>query len=677
MPAWSQVIAKVLQTDNKEKETMRNKLFIAALMTIALIVTACGGGQTPTSAPTNPPAPTTPPTQPPEPPAPAQPQATGTDTLGGTSWTLATLNGQPALKDATVTLNFVADKVAGSDGCNRYNTSYTADGTNVTFKQPIATTMMACPGPIMTQAQAYLQALGQVATYKNDGQQLSLSDASGKELATFAMQSSDLGGTAWVATGYNNGKQAVVSVALGTEITANFGADGQLTGSAGCNTYVASYETSGKDGIKIGPGATTMKMCEPAVMDQEQQYLAALQTAATYRIDGSKLELRTADGALAVTFQTAAAAQPPAPAPSSETGLQPSQIKLDTQGLPYAWQAVAVPATPYDASQPPGPKGLPEHIEILFGAATPAERQPGTPIMYIIPVDAYRQLWDSNGNPAVSSEIAKIYSRTVAIPSPIPTSGWPALPPEEVVGYNDLAVQVGRASSDDLSASKSGFRLVGRWAQSPNPVTNQGLRYVYQGFTNDGQYLVTFFYPVTTKQLPNTVAELSAADQAQFAADPQAAIQKKADELNTLSPAWDPDLTKLNALVGSLQIEGMKPAGLLDQTWTWVGTEAIGGALQPLADPRVYEVLFKADGTVEYKIDCNSGSGTFTYEGGLLGNLRTTLGPSTLAECNDAGQGQQLVNGLKAAQNYKVRPGGTTFELVLPAGGGSLVFEAK
>ena len=133
----------------------------------------------------------------------------------------------------------------------------------------------------------------------------------------------------------------------------------------------------------------------------------------------------------------------------------------------------------------------------------------------------------------------------------------------------------------------------------------------------------------------------------------------------------------MNALVGSLQIEGMKPAGLLDQTWTWVGTEAIGGALQPLADPRAYEVLFKADGTVEYQIDCNSGSGTFTYEGGMLGNLRTTLGPMTLAECNDAGQGQQLVNGLQAAQNYKVRPGGTTFELVLPAGGGSLVFEAK
>ena len=121
----------------------------------------------------------------------------------------------------------------------------------------------------------------------------------------FNAQSSDLGGTSWIVTGYNNGKQAVVSVMAGTELTANFGADGQLSGSAGCNNYTASYQTDGSK-ISIGPAATTQKACEQAVMDQETQYLAALATAATYRIDGSKLELRTADGALAVTFQKAA-----------------------------------------------------------------------------------------------------------------------------------------------------------------------------------------------------------------------------------------------------------------------------------------------------------------------------------------------------------------------------------
>jgi len=45
-------------------------------------------------------------------------------------------------------------------------------------------------------------------------------------------------------------------------------------------------------------------------MDQEAQYLAALQSAATYRIDGDMLEMRTADDALAATFQRAGFVDP-------------------------------------------------------------------------------------------------------------------------------------------------------------------------------------------------------------------------------------------------------------------------------------------------------------------------------------------------------------------------------
>jgi len=267
---------------------MRKTVLVVTLLVIALIA-AC--------APTVAPAPAVQPAQPKE-------QPVSGNTLDGTSWMLVTLNGQPALKDSTVTLNFAAGKAAGSDGCNSYTGSYNADGTNIKFDQ-MASTMMACADPIMKQATAYLQALAKAATYKADAKQLTLYDAGGKELATFNVQSNDLAGTSWIVTGYNNGKQAVVSVAIGAELTANFGTDGKLSGSAGCNTYTAGYTTTGNK-IAIGPAATTMKACEQAVMDQEQQYLAALATAATYRIDGSKLELRTADGALAASFTKAA-----------------------------------------------------------------------------------------------------------------------------------------------------------------------------------------------------------------------------------------------------------------------------------------------------------------------------------------------------------------------------------
>ncbi len=255
---------------------MRHTIFTAALTVFALIATACGGQ--------------------------SEQSMSGANPLDGTGWTLATLQGQTALNDTTVTLNFAAGKVAGSDGCNGYTDSYTADGTNIKFNQPFASTMMACPEPIAMQATAYLQALGQAATYTADALQLSLYDASGKELATFVSQSGDLAGTSWIVTGYNDGRQAVVSVMAGTELTANFGADGKLRGSAGCNNYAASYRIVG-DKITIAPTfSTTRKACEQAVMDQETQYLMALSTAASYRIDGAKLELRNAEGALSATF---------------------------------------------------------------------------------------------------------------------------------------------------------------------------------------------------------------------------------------------------------------------------------------------------------------------------------------------------------------------------------------
>ena len=56
-------------------------------------------------------------------------------------------------------------------------------------------------------------------------------------MATFVAQASGLADTAWDVISYNNGREAVVGLIPGTEISANFGADGELTGNAGCNEY--------------------------------------------------------------------------------------------------------------------------------------------------------------------------------------------------------------------------------------------------------------------------------------------------------------------------------------------------------------------------------------------------------------------------------------------------------
>jgi len=222
-------------------------------------------------------------------------------------WMLSELNGQPPLPDAAITAEFSEDgKVTGSASCNNYSTSYSVSRNKITFGEQAALTMMACPDPVMEQERAYMEALTAAATFEIVEDELTLYDADGNVIAKFDAIIQSLEGSSWEVIGYNNGKGGVVSVIIGTEITADFGEDGQLTGNASCNNYFASYETE-DDTITIGPAGSTRMACqEPeGVMEQEQQYLAALETAATYKITGLAMEMRTSEGSLVANFQRA------------------------------------------------------------------------------------------------------------------------------------------------------------------------------------------------------------------------------------------------------------------------------------------------------------------------------------------------------------------------------------
>ncbi len=104
----------------------------------------------------------------------------------------------------------------------------------------------------------------------------------------------------WDVTAYNNGRGGFTTIIIGSELSMFFEA-GTVSGSAGCNNYNAAYELEDNN-IKIGPAAATRKMCNDpeGVMEQEQEFLAALESVAVYKIDGDRLEMRTAEGSLAV-----------------------------------------------------------------------------------------------------------------------------------------------------------------------------------------------------------------------------------------------------------------------------------------------------------------------------------------------------------------------------------------
>lgn len=249
-------------------------------------------------------------------------ESTAELTLVGTLWQLQSIQGMPALVDAEVTAVFGEDgSLSGGGGCNRYNTSYTVDGANLTINDAIASTMMACADPVMQQETAYLAALPTAVTWQIDGSSLTLTDAAGAVVAVYtAVMPTSLTGTTWQLTSFNNGLGGVTSLLADTAITAVFGEDGSLSGSAGCNNYNASYTLDGSN-ITIDPAISTTRMaCAEDVTQQEAAYLAALPNAATFVIQGDSLELRHTTGSLIASY-TAAASGSAVTSDSAETSL--------------------------------------------------------------------------------------------------------------------------------------------------------------------------------------------------------------------------------------------------------------------------------------------------------------------------------------------------------------------
>ena len=89
----------------------------------------------------------------------------------------------------------------------------------------------------------------------------------------------------------------------GTHITLSF-RDGQAGGFAGCNAYGGGYEATQEGTLSIPEMAITAMACPSpeGVMDQEQAYVRALGSAATYLITNGHLEIENAAGETVLVF---------------------------------------------------------------------------------------------------------------------------------------------------------------------------------------------------------------------------------------------------------------------------------------------------------------------------------------------------------------------------------------
>jgi heat shock protein HslJ len=236
-----------------------------------------------------------------------------TPTVEGVTWLLTSqaVDGQlaalPSGEPPIVVSLFMEDGTAnGSGGCNNYFGSYTLDGSSLAFG-PMGATQMFCEGAAGEVETAYLANLATVASWASDGSTLSLADAGGMVVLEYAMapESTILGG--WVASGINNGADAVVTSDTTPLVTAIFDGEGRLTGFDGCNQYFTDYTVDG-DQISISDaiGSTRMACESDALSEQSQQYYAALVAATTWSVSPTgMLELRDGDGALQVSYTAA------------------------------------------------------------------------------------------------------------------------------------------------------------------------------------------------------------------------------------------------------------------------------------------------------------------------------------------------------------------------------------
>ena len=115
--------------------------------------------------------------------------ATVNEPLENTYWKVMTVDERKAVaidgaREAHLVLHAEDARLAGSTGCNRMMGEYERDGDRLRFGR-VATTMMACPGEVMGLEREFLDALGDVANWRVEGETLTLVDVEGEARIRF------------------------------------------------------------------------------------------------------------------------------------------------------------------------------------------------------------------------------------------------------------------------------------------------------------------------------------------------------------------------------------------------------------------------------------------------------------------------------------------------------------
>lgn len=114
-----------------------------------------------------------------------------------------------------------------------------------------------------------------------------------------------LEGTKWIMATYavpGTMKNALATPTVDATFSAPKSGKGQVAGSGGINQYNGSYTVDGSN-LTVGAVSSTRMAGEAAAMQQETEYLVALQSAASYTINGGTLTIVNKSGVTVLTYK--------------------------------------------------------------------------------------------------------------------------------------------------------------------------------------------------------------------------------------------------------------------------------------------------------------------------------------------------------------------------------------
>jgi len=208
------------------------------------------------------------------------------------SWQLAegTVESEaiPIIDSHPITITFEGDQVGGTASCNSYGGTYVLDGSTVSFSN-LAMTEMACmPEETMLAEQLFGSGLSMIDTLTLD-EGLVLSGP-GVEF-TFArlepIPDAELTNTIWVLDGLIQG-DAVSSSVAESRATIEFFTDGSVLGDTGCRPFSGQYQINGAE-VVLTELAADGHECEPALADQDNQVISALEGSFRVEIEGDRM----------------------------------------------------------------------------------------------------------------------------------------------------------------------------------------------------------------------------------------------------------------------------------------------------------------------------------------------------------------------------------------------------